>query len=436
MTRREGPRIYGLFYPLVGEIARWHDHLQRVRDMGFNWLQLNPIHYPGFSGSLYAVKDYYRLNPIIVPETDGDPWGRVRSFIEAAERHGLKVLVDLVVNHTSKDSVLVLEHPEWFVRGPDGGLLSPFAIDPSDARKKTVWGDLAEIDYNSRGHREAIWSYMKDVTLWLLRQGVQGFRCDTAYKLPWEFWAYLMDEARLARPGVIFVAETLGCRLEEALALAPAGFDFFLNSSKWWDFQEAWCLEQYETFRHVAPSISFPETHDTPRVAAEGDGDPRHAELKYLFAAFFSTGVFMPIGFEYGFRRRLDVVRTRPEQWEGPTYDITAFVREVNAVKAGCRTLNAEGPIQRFEVPAPAVALYKGDDAGREGVLALLNPDPRLRAAVNLLDLEGRLGKVPGGFSEITPGRRKEALDSSQVLDLAPMEMRLFEHTEAPGPAR
>ncbi len=31
--------------------------------MGFNAVYINPFHYPGFSGSLYAVKDYYRLNP-------------------------------------------------------------------------------------------------------------------------------------------------------------------------------------------------------------------------------------------------------------------------------------------------------------------------------------------------------------------------------------
>lgn len=426
MSHVDGPRIYGLFYPLLGGIERWLHHLPRIRDMGFNWIHLNPIHYPGFSGSLYAVKDYYRLNPTITPETDPDPWGTLRSFVLAAKRQGLRVLLDLVVNHTSKDSVLVMEHPEWFVRGEDGGLVSPFAIDPADARKKTVWGDLAEMDYSSSRHREELWSYMKELTLWLLNQGVGGFRCDAAYKLPWRFWAYIMDEARLMDPHVIFVAETLGCRLEEALALCPAGFDFFLSSSKWWDFRGPWCLEQYETFRHVAPSVSFPETHDTPRLAMETGADPRHARLRYLFAAFFSAGVFMPLGFEYGFKKQLDVVKSRPEDWEEPGYDITAFIREVNVVKAGCHALNVDGPIRTLEVPGPAVVLFKGSDVGDNGALALLNPDEGVSASVKLSDLPDWIRQRPGGLCEMTPGARGETFP--EVLSLDPLEMRLFEY--------
>ena len=53
--------------------------------MGFNWIFLNPIHYPGFSGSLYAVKDYYALNPLFVtaPGTAADVL--IGRFLEAAE---------------------------------------------------------------------------------------------------------------------------------------------------------------------------------------------------------------------------------------------------------------------------------------------------------------------------------------------------------------
>jgi starch synthase (maltosyl-transferring) len=35
--------------------------------MGFNWLYINSVHYPGFSGSLYAVKHHYRINPEFLP---------------------------------------------------------------------------------------------------------------------------------------------------------------------------------------------------------------------------------------------------------------------------------------------------------------------------------------------------------------------------------
>ncbi|MDY6840548.1 MAG: alpha-amylase, partial [Pseudomonadota bacterium] len=59
-----GPRIYNLFPLLAGTTADWQAELPRIAGMNFNWVYLNPFHYPGFSGSLYAVKDYYTLNPL------------------------------------------------------------------------------------------------------------------------------------------------------------------------------------------------------------------------------------------------------------------------------------------------------------------------------------------------------------------------------------
>jgi len=60
--------IYNLFPPLAGTIPQWEEHLDRIAAMGFTWIFLNPINTPGLSGSLYAVKDYYSLNPLLAPE--------------------------------------------------------------------------------------------------------------------------------------------------------------------------------------------------------------------------------------------------------------------------------------------------------------------------------------------------------------------------------
>ena len=112
-----GPRIYNLFPLLAGPVPQWSDHLDRIAAMHFDWVFVNPFHYPGFSGSLYAVKDFYRLHPLLA--ADGSkPETLLRSFTRAAAKRRIAVMMDLVINHTSKDSVLVAEHPEWFRRDP------------------------------------------------------------------------------------------------------------------------------------------------------------------------------------------------------------------------------------------------------------------------------------------------------------------------------
>ena len=131
----EGIRIYNLFPTLAGAISDWIMHLPRIAAMGFNAVYINPFHYPGFSGSLYAVKDYYRLNPRFRGGDSGDDDTLLRRFTEAARARGLQVIMDLVVNHTSKDSELVTRHPGWFTRDSRGDVVSPCAIDPADARR-------------------------------------------------------------------------------------------------------------------------------------------------------------------------------------------------------------------------------------------------------------------------------------------------------------
>src|SRR5438270_78340 len=136
-----GPRIYNLFPLLVGPVDRWSTHLERVAGMGFNWIYVNPFHYSGFSGSLYAIKDPYRLHELLTGDS-AEPEATLRSFLDASAGLGLRVMMDLVVNHTALDALLVDQHPEWYRRDARGELYRPRAIDPLDPSIVTEWGDL------------------------------------------------------------------------------------------------------------------------------------------------------------------------------------------------------------------------------------------------------------------------------------------------------
>ncbi len=145
-----GPRIYNLFPSLVGSVGRWAAELPRIAALGFDWVYVNPFHETGYSGSLYAVKDYYRLNPLFRGEDGGRDDDLIRSFAETARAHGIGVMMDLVVNHTARDAALTTERPNWYRRDAAGEIESPSANDPADPSSVTVWTDLAEIDYADR----------------------------------------------------------------------------------------------------------------------------------------------------------------------------------------------------------------------------------------------------------------------------------------------
>nr|MDO8119085.1 alpha-amylase family glycosyl hydrolase [Candidatus Sigynarchaeota archaeon] len=362
------PRVYNLFPRIVGTVDQWYKHLDRIVAMGFNWIYLNPLNYPGFSGSLYAVKDFYKFNPIFTPPGTTDDefsWDPLKEFISACHKKKIKFMYDLVINHTAIDSDLVKDHKDWYVikcvvaekssgrvimqcprdeppnkrhfREPafiiEERIAHPMAIDPADARKVTIWGDLAEIDNHASTDKDNLLQYWKDLVSFYLDMGIDGFRCDAAYKVPPETWKPLIEHARVQKPSTMFVAETLGCRIEELERTVMSGFDYIYNSSKYWDFTQPWLLEQYEQFRKHAPSIGFPESHDTHRLAAETGKREDVQKFRYLFSAFFSAGVMMPVGYEFGFQRQLNVVETRPTHWEQNIFDISTFITKVNEFK-------------------------------------------------------------------------------------------------------
>ncbi|ADJ27749.1 alpha-amylase family glycosyl hydrolase [Nitrosococcus watsonii] len=423
----EGPRIYNLFPLLVGSIPDWEQRLPEIAAMQFNWVFLNPFHAPGFSGSLYSIKDYYQLHPLFQGESQESAEQLLREFVRQAENRGLAVMMDLVINHTAKDSPLVSQHPEWYLHEEDGSVHSPFVIAPDDPQNVTVWEDLAEIDYRQRPAREELLAYWKKLLQHYIQLGFHGFRCDAAYKVPGEVWADLIETARELNPEIRFFAETLGAPLHQVEQLHSAGFDYFFNSAKWWDFHADWLLEQYEQFRHIAPSIAFPESHDTERLVAEWGGEERYSRLWYLFTAFFSAGVMLPIGYEYGFRRKLHVVETRPKDWEEPEFDLTSFISAVNAMKANTPVLNEEGPQRRFTSPDhPLVGLLRQSEYSAEKVAGLINTDTEHSHDFDLDDLGEAMGVEVEAIQEITPFYPTDSLARHQPIQVAPYSMRIF----------
>jgi starch synthase (maltosyl-transferring) len=407
-TPPPGPRIYNLFPLLVGPVTRWRPHLERARRLGFDWVFVNSFHQSGFSASLYSVKDYYAIDARLVDPAAGPPHSQLQQVIATARELGLKLMMDLIINHTAIDSPLVHEHPNWYKHDETG---EPVRPGVRDGERWVVWGDLAEIDNAASRDRDALWRFWLRLAETYAALGFYGFRCDAAYKVPAELWTFLIARAKASHPGVLFFAESLGCPFEDTVKLARAGFDFLFNSSKWWDFSAPWCLAQYRESAPLAPSVSFPETHDTERLATELEGDMAAVKMRYAFAALYSTGVMMPIGFEFGFRGRLDVVRTRPEDWEPAHWDLSDFILRVNRLKESHRVFNEEGPIEPVDTGNPMVfALVKSSLDLRERAFVVLNKDRRgpqsfaTARAARFLDGASRLADVsPEGRLEHTP---------------------------------
>ncbi|MBI3795608.1 MAG: alpha-amylase [Deltaproteobacteria bacterium] len=402
-----GPRIYNLFPLLAGPLPQWTPHLERAQRLGFNWIFINSFHYSGYSGSLYSIKDYYSIDPRLIDPQAGSPTAQLELLIQTATRLGFKLMMDLVINHTAFDSPLVTEHPAWYKRGTNGKPLRPSA---KEGNRQVVWGDLVEVDNANSPDRDNLWQYWLKLVEHYASLGFSAFRCDAAYKVPAALWQFLFSRVKNSYPDTLFFAESLGCPIEDTVRLARSGFNFIFNSSKWWDFVEPWCLSQYRQTAPFVPSVSFAESHDTERLAEELRGDLAAVKSRYAFSALFSTGVMMPIGLEYGFRRRLNVVDTQPQDWETPQWDLSDFIAAVNRLKMSHRAFNEEGPIDPVDVGNPRVSvLVKSSVDRKEKAILLLNRDRQQPQSCLL-----------GGITPLLQG-------TTQVQDVSPEER--LQHT-------
>lgn len=368
--------IYNLFPTLAGCFPEWTPHLERARDLRFTHVFINPFHRPGQSGSLYAIKDFYQLNPLLVDPLsakDGDQ--QLEDMIHTAKNLGLELVLDLVINHTSTDSLLLDHHPRWFKKDQHGDWFNPGAWDDT-TQKRIVWDDLVEVDNELSDDRDSLWKYWLDLILFYVGKGFTGFRCDAAYKVPIDLWAYLITTVKSQYPQTIFLAETLGCTPDETVRIARCGFDFVFNSSKYWNFYDPWCLEHYELFRKYSRTISFMESHDTLRLAAEVGDDLNTIKLRYAFSSVFSSGLMMPMGFEFGFSKKLDVIHTRPQHWEKIRWDLSDYIKSCNRYKHDYPIFQTETPITCLDNPNDRVlVLLKTSVDLSESALFIINKD-------------------------------------------------------------
>jgi starch synthase (maltosyl-transferring) len=420
--------IYNLFPLLAGPFDQWEPHLQRAATMGFDWVFVNPIQELGRSGSLYSIADYFAINKALLnPKSKLSADDQVRAMAETANEQGLSLMIDLVINHCAEDSELLKSHPDWFVR-EHGRIAHPFCIE--DNGNKVVWRDLAQFDHQS-ALRDAddpngLLAYCIGMVEHLIGLGFRGFRCDAAYQLPTDFWRRIIEPIRAKYPDTVFAAETLGCSPQQTRDTASAGFDAIFNSAKWWDFHGNWLLEQYELTRHIAPSIGFPESHDTRRMFEEFEGNVDALRQRYLFTALFSSGVMMPMGFEYGFRKRLDVVTTTPNDWEQPNIDITDFISQVNAIKAEAPVFAEEGQLERLDYSDPSILVLRKHSINGPGKgLLVLNKDPWTRQRFYTDNLN-HLIQSQAPLRDLSPDWPMEQLPSSFEFWLGPGMARVL----------
>ena len=233
--------------------------LDRLKELDVNILWLMPIHpigqekKKGTIGSPYAVQDYYGINPDYGTKED------LKKLISESHRRGLKVIIDIVANHTAWDSVL-MKHPDWYKHDAKGNITYPYD-----------WFDIAALDYRNAELRR----YMTDMLKYWIREfDLDGFRCDVAGEIPTDFWENARAELDRIKPDIFMLAEAHKAELEVkafdldySWPLHSALTDILQGRAPAMDLRKAW-EDEFREWPRGALHMRFSDNHDERRAIA------------------------------------------------------------------------------------------------------------------------------------------------------------------------
>ena len=234
--------IYEVFprqFSPTGNFAGVTARLDELKALGVDAIWLMPIHpvgrlkAKGTVGSPYAVRDYYAVNPDYGTKED------FRALVVAAHKRGMRVLIDIVANHTAWDSVM-MSHPAYYKQDAQGNVIPPHP----------EWLDVAGLNYQNPETR----AYMREMLrYWVKEFDIDGYRCDDAPDVPTDFWEDVRRDMDAVHPGFFMLAE----------ASKP---ELLVNA---FDCDYAWPM--LTTLNKVvmegAPATAFQETRDKVELA-------------------------------------------------------------------------------------------------------------------------------------------------------------------------
>jgi cyclomaltodextrinase / maltogenic alpha-amylase / neopullulanase len=412
--------IYEIFpraFSARGDFAGVTAQLDRLQQLGVNILWLMPIHPlgklkgKGTLGSPYAVRDYYGIDPAYGTADD------LHRLVSEAHKRHLKVIIDIVANHTAWDSVM-MAHPDWYTHDAGGHIIPP---NPD-------WTDVADLNYDNAGLRH----YMQDMLVhWLKDFDLDGFRCDFAAGVPTDFWDAARDAMAKAKPDIVMLAEADSPELlvkafdvDYAWKLYGTLAEVLQNGRPASSVRDQWLADAAQ-YPHGALRMRFADNHDQHRAIARF-GEP--AALAAAALMFTLDGVPMLYnGMEAGDTTESAapaLFEKLPVFWQSaelrPAYPRT--FQQLIALRQAHAALR-DGDLRWLQNSDEArVLTFARHDAG-ESIVVAIN--------LSALPFVGVTDSGGGHFRDITPGSSAGEA-SLPALSLGPWEFRVFLRTQAP----
>jgi glycosidase len=185
-----------------------------VRAIWLTPFNTNPAGAYAAADGVHQVAGYHGYWPTEPREVDPRLGGEAAldELVTVAHEHGIRILMDLVLNHVHEDHPYYRDHPDWF---NSGCICGTGGCDWTERRLDCLFRDyMPDVDWTSP---EASEQFIADALYWLERFDLDGFRVDAV--------KHVVD-------GAVF---NLGVRVRERFETAGTRYFLMGETAQGWD---------------------------------------------------------------------------------------------------------------------------------------------------------------------------------------------------------
>lgn len=279
----------------------------------------NPSIVKGKAGSPYSITDYYDISPELSVDIN-NRIGEFQDLVDRCHTTGLKVLIDFVPNHVSREYNSINNPEETYSFGKKdksdygfhpmnnfyyilgSSFTSPVKSDGAEFTEMPAkvtgndctianpslndWYETAKLNYGNdiftgNSYYDPIpdtWIKMRDILLFWADKKIDGFRCDMVGMVPEEFWNWVIPLIKERHPNILFIGEIYDkTRYERFLNYCK--FDYLYDKVGLYDtFKEIFSsrltlsaiTDNWQSLGEYENSVlNFIENHDEVRVASD-----------------------------------------------------------------------------------------------------------------------------------------------------------------------
>lgn len=199
-----------------GDFAGILERLDYIEAVGATAIWLTPVQtntLNGYHG--YWINDFLGIDPHL------GSLGELKSLVQEAHAREIKVILDVVANHTGYDSDILINNPSWF---HDEQTIHNF-----NNRQERENGWLSGLpDFNQEVAEAA--DYLIEAALWLIEASeIDGMRLDTVMHVPTDFWQTFSARIRAVDPEFYLLGEAYSYQPSVIKYYQQFGLDGMLN---------------------------------------------------------------------------------------------------------------------------------------------------------------------------------------------------------------